>query len=157
MNKQLISIVIPAFNEQLNIPIIYRDLIKIWRQLSHKYSYEIIFVDDGSMDYSWQKIDEIAKKDKNVKGISFSKNFGHQNAMQAGLKISNGDAVITIDCDLQHPVELIPDLVKAWEKGSDIVNTKRYLTKNEPSFKKITSSMFYKLINILSETKIEPG
>jgi len=157
MNKKIISIVIPAYNEEKNVENIYYDIRKFCKNLENKYTLEIIFINDGSLDETWEKIKKISKKDKDVKGISFSRNFGHQNALQAGLKDSRGSAVITIDCDLQHPVELILDLVKNWEDGFKVVNTTRKSTQKESLIKRLTSNIFYRLINIFSETKIEPG
>jgi len=155
MTKKNISIVLPSYNEENNIVLIHKELSELSNSYKEKYSFEIIFVNDGSKDNTWEKIKEISRKDKSVKGISLSRNFGHQNAIQAGLKNSKGDAVVTMDCDLQHPVELIPNLIKKWEEGSKIVNTQRISTQKEPAFKRIMSNLFYKLINLISEIKIE--
>lgn len=156
-DKKLISIVIPSYKEEENIPLIYKEIVKSWKILEEKYDYEIIFVNDGSPDNSWLVIKEICSNDKNVHGINFSKNFGHQAAIEAGLKESKGNAIIMMDCDMQHPPYLISKLISEWENGFDIVNTKRFYAKGIPLFKKITSSLFYWVINKLSSIKIDPG
>jgi polyisoprenyl-phosphate glycosyltransferase len=154
--KKLLSIVIPVYNEEENIPLLYEELKKTLKSLS-KYKYEIVFVNDGSVDKTWSKIKNIHDKDVNVKGISLSKNFGHATALQAGLESALGDIVIMMDGDLQHPPALIPKLVEKWEKGSKIVNTLRIDTKGIGFFKKITSNLFYKFFNYASSVKINTG
>lgn len=151
-----ISIIIPAYNEEKSIPIIYNDLVNLWKDL-RKFDYEIIFIDDGSIDNSWREITKIAKINKNVKGIGFSRNFGHQAAIEAGLKTTKGEAVIMLDCDGQHPVELIKKMLEKWRSGVMIVNTIRMDHGNVSLFKKLTAKLFYSIINIFSEIKIQPG
>lgn len=152
-----IAFVIPAYNEEQNIPIIYREISLIIKKIAKKYSGEIVFIDDGSKDESWQKIRELARQDKRVKGASFSRNFGHQVALEAGISNTDADAVIMIDCDGQHPVELSLKMIEKWECGALIVNAIRRDTKGSSYFKKATSKMFYNFLNKSSETKIEPG
>jgi polyisoprenyl-phosphate glycosyltransferase len=151
----LISIVIPAFNEEENIPIIYQEIVSHLNGI--KYNYEIIFVDDGSSDDTWKVIVELSNHDNRIKGIQFSRNFGHQYALYAGLKYSLGDAVICMDADLQHPPETIPKLIEEWEKGNKIVHTVRLDLEDLSIFKKITSKLYYKMFSLLTGVKIEGG
>ena len=154
MNQEkLLSIVIPCFNEESNIEQLINELVPVLKNLN----YEIIFVDDGSKDNTFLLIKNISGKNKNITGISLSRNFGHQVAIMAGMQQSKGDVVIMMDADLQHPPQIIPQLIAEYEKGFDIVNTKRLETKGESSFKKLTSKSFYCLINFLSDVKIEPA
>ncbi len=118
--------------------------------------YELVFIDDGSTDGTKEILNKLHNKNKKLKAISFSKNFGHQSAILAGLKYAKGDAVIMMDADLQHPPELIPKMINEWKKGHDIVNTIRKKGK-ENAFKRITSNGFYKTMNIISKTKMPVG
>ena len=156
MNKPEISIVIPTYCEEGNIVELYEQLK---RELSKSeiHSFEIIYVNDGSNDNSLEKIKELAIRDERVKYIHFSRNFGHQNALRAGLDFAKGEAVISMDADLQHPPELIPTLIAFWRAGNKVVYTKRKDKNDLSFFKKLTSKMFYKLVNYLSETKLEEG
>ena len=154
MNKK-IAIVIPTYNEEGNIDIMVASLHKVMRKLPYQYCF--IFVDDGSNDNSLQNLKEIAKNDAAVLYIELSRNFGHQNALKAGVDQANADAVVTMDGDMQHPPELIPTLIQKWEEGFDVVYTRRAEDKNLSFFKKKTSSGFYKLMNYLSEVNFEAG
>ena len=151
--EKLLSIVIPAFNEEQNVIALYHELIPILKETA--FAYEIIFVDDGSKDHTFVEIKKIAEKDTCVSGISLSRNFGHQVALMAGLQESKGDLVIMMDADLQHPPETILALLQEYEKGYDIVNTKRIDTNKTGITKKSTSKIFYILINKLADVKIE--
>jgi dolichol-phosphate mannosyltransferase len=151
-----ISIVVPTYNEEGNIYKLYEQIVENLIASSIK-DYEIIYVDDGSSDASLKHIKEINAKNPKVKFITFSKNFGHQNALRAGLDYAKGNAVICMDADLQHPPELIPTLIKYWEEGNKVVYTKRKNTNDLSFFKKLSSKMFYKLVSYLSETKLEEG
>ena len=153
--QKKISVVIPSFNEEGNIKIIIKALNEVLQKLN--YRYELIFVDDGSSDKTLRILQEISAYDSNVFYIELSRNFGHQNALKAGLDLASGDCIITMDGDMQHPPEMIPQLVEKWEEGFDIVYTRRLEDKNLPAFKKITSKYFYKFINYISEIKIEEG
>ena len=153
--QKKISVVIPSFNEEGNINIIVKALNEVLQKLN--YRYELIFVDDGSSDKTLSILQEISSNDSNVFYIELSRNFGHQNALKAGLDLASGDCIITMDGDMQHPPEMIPQLVEKWEEGFDIVYTRRLEDKNLPAFKKITSKYFYKFINYISEIKIEEG
>lgn len=154
MNKKLISIVLPAFNEEGNIQIVYSRLTTVMKEYEN---YEIIFVDDGSKDFTLERIKEIAGNDNKIKYISFSRNFGHQNALKAGLDYSSGECVISMDCDLQHPPELILEMINKWHEGYDIINTVRSESKDISFFKRKTSNLFYSFINKLSDINITAG
>jgi len=153
--EKLISIVVPCFNEEKNIGQLYNELIPVMKDTCPHY--EIIFVDDGSRDSTFNAIKGIAEKDKNVTGLSLSRNFGHQVAILAGLQHSKGDVVIMMDADLQHPPKVIPALISEYEQGYDIVNTKRLDSADIGLIKKVTSKGFYHFINFLSDVKIEPA
>ena len=118
------------------------------------YTYEIIFVNDGSRDATGQILADIAAKDKKVKVITFSRNFGHQAAVTAGLKFVTGDAAVIIDADLQDPPELIPDMLKLWEQGGEVIYGKRKTREGESGFKLFTAKAFYKTLNALSDVDI---
>jgi dolichol-phosphate mannosyltransferase len=153
--QKKISIVIPSYNEEGNIKIIINALNEALQKLN--YSYELIFVDDGSSDKTLSILQEISNTDSNVFYIELSRNFGHQNALKAGLDLASGDCIITMDGDMQHPPDLISQLIQKWEEGYDVVYTRRLEDKKLPAFKKITSKYFYKFINYISEIKIEEG
>lgn len=148
--SKLISVVIPVFNEEHNIVPIYHALCNILED----YAYEIIFINDGSTDNSQIILSELASKDKKVKVISFTRNFGHQAALTAGIDYAKGDAIITMDCDFQDPPELLPLLIKEWESGYKIVYARRSFRK-DPYLKKITAKWYYSLLYRASEVKIK--
>lgn len=150
-----VSFVVPVFNEEENIHEFYRRLTKVMAPLP--YDYEILFIDDGSKDRSSQLVRELADQDPHVQGYVFSRNFGHQLALTCGLDQATGDAVISMDGDLQHPPEMIPQLLEKWEQGYEIVQTVRKATEDATWFKNITSRLYYKLINSMSEVRITPG
>lgn len=148
----LCSVVIPVYNEEDNIQELYNRLVKTFSLIS--VDYEIIFVDDGSTDTSFQKMKELSLSDKRVFYLSFTRNFGHEAASTAGLDVARGDAVVLMDADLQDPPELIPEMIKLWENDKQLVYAKRRERCGETIFKKITAKLFYRLINLLSSTKI---
>ena len=143
--KKKISVVIPVFNEQTNIPMLHQEMNSVLA--AFPYTYEFIFVDDGSTDGSLAAINELATKNNNVFFIELSRNFGHQYALKAGLDVSNGDCVVSMDCDLQHPPEVVSKLITKWEEGFDVVYTRRRPTKNLSWLKRKTSSLFYTLMD----------
>ncbi|MCZ2224261.1 MAG: glycosyltransferase family 2 protein [Chitinophagales bacterium] len=150
-----ISIIIPVCNEKSNVPLMVNAVCDVMNNLS--YNYSITFIDDGSNDDTAYVIKEISQQNDKVFYIVLSKNFGHQNALKAGLDLSGGDAVISLDGDLQHPPTLIPTLIKYWEEGNDIVYTIRKNHQELPMMKRKTSNWFYKLMNNLSNIEIEAG
>lgn len=153
MENKKISVIIPMYNEELVIEECYKRLKENITKLK-KYDYELIFINDGSKDKTLEKIKELAKQDTNLKIVSFSRNFGHQAAVTAGLKEVTGDAIVIIDADLQDPPESIPDMVKLWEAGNEVIYGKRKSRKGESHFKLFTAKMFYKTLNALSDVEI---
>ena len=151
-----ISIVIPAHNEEDNVALIHQRIKEVFDTLEN-YRFEIIFVNDGSRDQTQARLEELSSHFEDVKYIEFSRNFGHQPAVKAGMDCSNGNAVISMDADLQHPPELIPELIKKWEKGYDIVYTIRTYPKQISAFKRKTSILFYHLLSSISDVNLVQG
>ncbi len=149
-----ISAVIPCFNEQDNIIPLYQGLTDVLKPYP---VYELLFVDDGSNDNSLEIIRSLASTDTRVRFLSLSRNFGHQHALKAGLDHASGDCVISLDADMQHPPALIPVLIEQWQQGYEVVNTIRGEQKSLSKSKKITSGLFYHLVNKLSSVEIKPG
>lgn len=148
-----ISVIIPVYNEEEVLELSYKK-IKDTLEKIIEYNYEIIFVNDGSKDRTLEMLEYISQKNENIKVISFSRNFGHQAAVTAGIKHSTGDAVVIIDADLQDPPEVIPEMIKLWEDGNDVIYGKRKKRKGESAFKLLTAKMFYKTLNALSDVEI---
>lgn len=146
-----ISIVIPVYNEQENILSLVTELERVLEPLNP--DYEIIFVDDASTDLSLPIIKKLAGENPKIKYLSFSRNFGQQAALTAGLDLATGDAIITMDADLQDPPELIPEMIHTWQAGNDIVLMRR-IHRNDGLFKRITASTYYYLLNKFSEYKL---
>tara|TARA_B100001287_G_scaffold197138_1_gene166794 strand:- start:19745 stop:20692 length:948 start_codon:yes stop_codon:yes gene_type:complete len=153
--KNTLSIVIPTFNEEGNIELLCNKLRETLNAIKLK-EVEFIFVDDGSHDDSLEIIKRLSMNDTRVKYISFSRNFGHQLALKAGLDHARFKGVISLDADLQHPVELIPKMIEKWRLGIDVVYSKR-IDKTLPWFKRISSKLFYRIVNSLSQIKLEDG
>ena len=151
--QKKISVVVPMYFEEQMVNECYNKLKSVLLEIKN-YDYEIIFINDGSKDKTLELLEKISLKDKNVKIISFSRNFGHQNAVTAGLKYVIGDVVVIIDADLQDPPEEIPNMIKYWEKGYDVIYGKRKSRAGESKFKLFTAKMFYKTLNMLSDTEI---
>lgn len=152
------SVIIPIYNEEENIPELYKRLTAVMGKLCSDEGfsidgYEIILVDDGSADRSWQLIKELHVKDQRVKGISFSRNFGHHNAITAGLDYARGEAVILMDGDLQDPPEEIPRLYEKSKEGYDLVYAIRE-KRTDPIFKKITSRLFLRMLRKISNVDV---
>ena len=149
---KLISIVVPCYNEQEVFGETYKRLTETFEQLDKtKYHYEIIFVNDGSKDNTLEQIQKTIKVDSRIKGINFSRNFGHQIAITAGLDNCKGDAAVVIDADLQDPPSVILEMVKKWEEGYDVIFGKRSARAGESAFKLLTAKWFYRFINRLSD------
>ncbi len=151
-----ISIVIPAHNEQENIPVIYDRLKQVFDMLPH-YAFEVIFINDGSRDNTQQVLEQMATQFENVKYLEFSRNFGHQAAVKAGMDASDGNAMISMDADLQHPPELIPEMLLKWEEGFDTVYTIRTYPKQISAFKRKSSALFYTFLSRISDVKLSEG
>ena len=148
MSKK-ISIIVSVYNEEEVLFEFYRETIKVLLLIDNPY--EIIFVNDGSVDGSRGILFKIAKDDENVKVVHFSRNFGHEAAMIAGIDNASGDYIVCMDADLQHPPTLLPEMLRKFESGYDIINMVRTVNKSAGIIKNITSSMFYKVINRLSD------
>lgn len=146
-----LSIILPVYNEQDNIVPVYEQILL--HLTESVYELEFIFVNDGSDDNSYPILKELSLKDPRIKYLCLSRNFGHQVALTAGLDYATGDAVITMDCDLQDPPELIPEMIKKWQEGFKIVYTRRRLRKDK-FFKRITAKIYYNLLYKFSSFKI---
>ena len=151
----LLSIVVPVYNEEANILKFYQSVTEVMTKLA--YDYELIYVDDGSTDSSSSLLHELADRDKRVKVLLLARNFGHQIALTCGLDYAHGDAVITMDGDMQHPPALIPELVRLWEEGNDVVRTIRDSTEDASWMKAFTSKYYYKVMNIMANVPIVEG
>ena len=146
--EKLLSLVVPAFNEEEKME---QSFERTYRAMSSiGYPFEIIYIDDGSRDRTWEIISRLAREHEEVKALRFSRNFGHQLAVTAGMDEAKGDAVIIMDADLQDPPEVIADMVKAWEQGADIAYGKRMHRKGETAAKKFTAWCYYRLLNFMS-------
>jgi glycosyltransferase involved in cell wall biosynthesis len=152
MSKIQLSIIIPVYNEEKNLPIIYERLLKVVAALG--VSYQFIFINDGSVDDSINIIKTFSKENQNVKYIDFSRNFGHQVAVTAGLDICEGDATVIIDADLQDPPELIIELYQKMLEGFNVVYARRRIRKGESFLKKLTAKVFYRLMDRITTVRI---
>lgn len=155
MDMKLISIVVPVFNEQENVKIFYQTVCKYMEIVD--YNFELIFVDDGSTDGTAVILDKLTQQDTRVRALLLARNFGHQIALTCGLDYAKGDAVITMDGDMQHPPEMLPLLISKWEEGFEVVQTIRRNTKGVSWLKQFTSGMFYRTINKMSNIHITEG
>ena len=150
-----ISIVVPVYNEEENIEHFVLSVEAVMEKLP--YAYEILFIDDGSRDRSREILLELGKKDTHVQSIFLARNSGHQLALTCGTDHADGDAVITMDGDMQHPPELLPVLLAQWEAGCDIVQTVRLTTEGVSLFKRLTSKYYYRLLNAMTDVEIQEG
>ena len=148
-----VSIVISAFNEENNVEKLYTELTKAL-SCNTNIQFEFIYVDDGSNDKTYDKCLELQKKDTRIHLIKLIRNFGHEIAMTAGMDYAHGDAVIFMDCDLQHPPKYIPEMIRLWQEGNDIVLTKRIKNEDSSLIYKLFSKFFYTLLNKISDTTI---
>ncbi|WP_296955940.1 glycosyltransferase family 2 protein [uncultured Dialister sp.] len=151
----MISIVTPVYNEEDNVVFFHDEVTKVMEKLG--MDYELIYVNDGSRDRTDLLIHQLASHDPHVRALTFARNFGHQIAITCGMDFARGDAVITMDGDMQHPPALIPKLIEKWEEGYDIVQTVRTATEDAGFVKKLTSSGYYAVINSISTTRVVPG
>jgi len=155
-NTPELSILVPVFNEEGNIEKLFFEVRKIIVDELNT-SFEMIFIDDGSIDKSWASINCLADDNQEVRGLRFSRNFGHQYAIKAGMDVALGKAVISMDADLQHPPYLIKQLFDEWKRGYDLVFAKRTNTKGINFLKKYSASLFYAFISRISDVKLEDG
>lgn len=147
-----LSVVIPTYNEESILPELYRRLTKVLENIGE--SYEVIYVNDGSTDKSLDIMKTFHSKNKRIKVLDLSRNFGHQIAITAGCDYARGEAVIVMDADLQDPPEVIPQLIKTWREGYDVVFAVREKREGERYFKQVTASLFYRLIRKITEVEI---
>jgi len=154
MSEGRISVVVPAFNEADSLPLL-KD--RLTRALSQFKDTEILIIDDGSQDATVEVLRGFAGEDSRFHYLSLSRNFGHQSALKAGLDRATGDCVITLDADLQHPPEHIAEMVERWQSGIEVVNMVRRDNPNTPTFKRLTSKLFYRFVNAISDFEIRPG
>ena len=152
MSNIIYSIVVPVYNEEEVVDECYKQLKQVMD--STKKNYELIFINDGSKDKTVEMLKQYCKKDKNVKLIDFSRNFGHQIAISAGMDSSRGDAVVVIDADLQDPPAVILDMIEKWKEGFDVVYGKRLKRKGETIFKKLTASAYYRFLKRMTDVEI---
>lgn len=151
-----LSIVAPCYNEAESLCEFHRELRRALTALPD-CELQILLVDDGSQDATPQVLSQVAARDPSVRIVTLSRNFGHQIALTAGLDAADGDAVVMLDADLQHPPALIPQMVARWQSGADIVSAVRQTTADASLIKRVTSALFYRLINVCSETYVVPG
>jgi glycosyltransferase involved in cell wall biosynthesis len=147
-----LSVVVPVYNEEDNVPELHRRLTGTLSGAVE--SYEIVLVDDGSHDRTWEIVRDLAARDPRVKGVSFSRNFGHQMAFTAGVEWASGDAVVIMDADLQDPPELLPELLARWREGYDVVYAVRARRAGETAFKLFTAAAFYRLLRRITRVDI---
>ncbi len=150
-----VSIVVPVYNEEDNIAHFVQSVEKVMETLP--YAYEILFIDDGSRDRSREILREMGGRDPHVQSIFLARNAGHQVALTCGTDHADGDAVITMDGDMQHPPELLPVLLAKWEAGYEIVQTVRLTTEGASLFKRLTSKYYYRLLNAMTDVEIQEG
>ena len=155
--KKILSIIVPCYNEEQALPFFYQEIDKVSKELK-ELNFELIFVNDGSKDNTLEVLKEYHQKDKRVKYLSFSRNFGKEAAMYAGLEHSKGDYVTIMDADLQDPPSLLKEMYQLTEKeGYDCVGTRRVTRKGEPPIRSFCARLFYKLINRLSKVEMVDG
>lgn len=150
-----ISIVVPLLNEAGNVAAL-ADAVRAVFQTSQE-TWELILVDDGSRDGTWEEIQRVSSQSGNVRGLSFTRNFGHQKALVAGMDRARGAAIVTMDGDLQHPPEIIPALIAAWKEGYRVVNTRRVDADGTGLFKRLSSRLFYRMFSALSGIALSAG
>lgn len=151
--KKLISLVIPIFNEEQNLLFLYEALKPILQSINSTYDYEIVLIDDGSKDRSWEIMQDLAFQNNFIKIISFSRNFGHQMALAAGYDAARGDAIITMDADMQDPVTLITNMIAEWERGFYIVYARR-ITRKDDLVKKFVANVYYRILALIADVQI---
>ena len=150
--KKSISIIVPVYNESSVLPLFYERMTKVLDVLEERYCVKVVLIDNDSRDNSWKLIGKISNGDPRYSGIRLSRNFGHQAALSCGYELTQGDAVVSIDSDLQDPPEIIPNLVGRWEEGEQVVLAVRRSREGETRLKLWTAWVYYRLIARMSET-----
>ena len=150
----MLSVILPSYNEEKMIAKATARMAEILQP--EKIDYELLFIDDGSRDGTWAQINEAAEKDSHVVGVHFSRNFGKEAAMFAGLEQARGNCCVVSDGGLQHPPEKIVEMYRLWEQGYEVVQTIRETTEGVSVFKKFTSDLYYRILNSISEVYVQP-
>jgi dolichol-phosphate mannosyltransferase len=156
-SRPRLSVVCPAFQEEDVLPIFHAELSRALAPLADEFQAEVVYVDDGSTDGTLAVLRRLAASDPRVRYLSFSRNFGHQAAVTAGLEHAAGDLVVSLDTDLQHPPALIPVLIDRWRDGYDLVLTEREYPATTGWFKRVSSDWFYRVMGWLSSTPVKPA
>ena len=154
---KLLSVVVSVYNEELALREFYQETGAVLKALPPSWDYELLFVNDGSADRSLEILRELARQDSRVRVVEFSRNFGHEAAMIAGIDYARGDGIVCMDADLQHPPECLLEIVEKFDQGYEVISMVRMKNKTAGLVKNITSAAFYKLINHLSDVKFEPN
>lgn len=154
---KLLSVVVSVYNEELALREFYQETGAVLKALPPSWDYELLFVNDGSADRSLEILRELACRDSRVRVVEFSRNFGHEAAMIAGIDYARGDGIVCMDADLQHPPECLLEIVEKFDQGYEVISMVRMKNKTAGLVKNITSAAFYKLINHLSDVKFEPN
>ena len=154
---KLLSVVVSVYNEELALREFYQETGAVLKALPPSWDYELLFVNDGSADRSLEILRELARRDSRVRVVEFSRNFGHEAAMIAGIDYARGDGIVCMDADLQHPPECLLKIVEKFDQGYEVISMVRMKNKTAGLVKNITSAAFYKLINHLSDVKFEPN
>ncbi len=157
MRKKVLSIVVPCYNEEEVVEMFYKETKKVLKKVDENYDYEFVFIDDGSKDKTLEILKKLRKKDDKVHLISFSRNFGKEAGIYAGLSNATGDLVVLMDADLQHDPEIIPEMLKGIEEGYDTVTTRRKDRKGESKIKGVFAKMFYGIMKKIMSTDMEQG
>ncbi len=155
MKIKLVSIIVPVYNEESSLPFLFERIRNVLDTLKARYRFKVLLIDDGSRDRSWKMIREINRSDERFSGIRLSRNFGHQAALSCGYEFASGDALVSIDSDLQDPPEVIPELIRRWEEGNRVVLAVRRKREGETKFKLWTAKLYYKALSMLSETETQ--
>ncbi len=153
----MLSVVVPAHNEESNVGVIFKEIKVCLNGINEEFDWELIFVDDGSIDNTIREVQALMNASPKVRLVQLSRNFGHQAALMAGLMAAHGDAVISMDCDLQHPPRYIPEMIGMWNDGALVVEMRRKRTEGISFVKHLFSVSFYKIINKLSSVPIREG
>lgn len=153
----MISIVVPAYNEESNLAVLLARIRDVMDRADDNEDWEVVIVDDGSNDRTWATVETLSAKDSRIRGVRLSRNFGHQSALIAGLAAARGKAVISMDADLQHPPEVLPQLIRKWRDGYQIVHAVRRDPPQLSWFKRTTSRLYYRMFTFLSGVEIEEG